>query len=113
MNISPTVAFAALAHATRLAVFKTLVRAGCDGASPSWLAQRLDVSTTALSFHLKELMRAGLVDKRRDGRQVRYRAEFARMRALIAFLTDECCAHPEAEPAPETEALKAMETTPP
>ena len=84
-------ALAALAQETRLKLFRLLVVAGKAGLTPSSLSETLDVPTTALSFHLKELHFAGLVTSERDGRYVIYRAELARMNALLAFLTAECC----------------------
>lgn len=108
-------AFAALAHETRLRALRRLVQAGCAGATPSWLAHELATSPTALSFHLKALAQAGLVVKRRDGREVRYAADFARMRALIEFLMAECCARPQPDAAPDAaptdQTATAWETT--
>jgi len=55
------------------------------------MAERLEVAPTALSFHLKELLNAGLVHSERDGRHLIYRATLPAMNALLAFLTAECC----------------------
>jgi ArsR family transcriptional regulator len=85
-------ALAALAHPLRLRVFRALVVVGQAGLTPGVMAGALDTSATALSFHLKELIHAGLVTQERDGRNLIYRAAYARMNALIAFLTDNCCA---------------------
>jgi len=84
-------AFAALAHETRLGVFRLLVGAGPDGASASAIAEELGVSPTALSFHLSQLAGAGLVQSRRDGRWTLYSADFSRMRELIDYLLEDCC----------------------
>lgn len=84
-------ALGALAQETRLKLFRLLVVAGKDGLTPSHMAETLEVAPTALSFHLKELSHAGLVTTERDGRNIIYRAEFAAMGALLAFLTAECC----------------------
>jgi DNA-binding transcriptional ArsR family regulator len=84
-------ALGALAQETRLKLFRLLVVAGQDGLTPSQMAERLEASPTALSFHLKELSHAGLVNSERDGRRIIYRAEFQAMDALLAFLTAECC----------------------
>lgn len=84
-------ALGALAQETRLKLFRLLVVAGQDGLTPGHMAERLEVSPTALSFHLKELSHAGLVSTERDGRNIIYRAEFGAMDALLAFLTAECC----------------------
>lgn len=82
---------AALAHCMRLRVFRALVVAGAAGRVPGALAEQLDVAPTALSFHLKELSRAGLVTQERQGRNLVYRASFEAMTALLGYLTDNCC----------------------
>ena len=82
---------AALAQATRLRAFRALVQAGPEGLTPTDLAAQLGASATTLSFHLKELHRAGLVTQQRDGRHLIYRAGFARMNALLGYLTEHCC----------------------
>lgn len=88
---SAIAAFAALAHTTRLGVFRLLVGAGPNGASASAIAEKLAVAPTALSFHLNQLSAAGLVTSRRDGRWTYYAADFTRMRALIDYLLEDCC----------------------
>ncbi|CAM3721387.1 HTH arsR-type domain-containing protein [Bordetella sputigena] len=82
---------AALAHAQRLRVFRSLVVAGFEGLTPSVLAERLDVARNALSFHLKELAHAGLVTVEQQGRHLIYRADYANMNALMGYLTEHCC----------------------
>ena len=82
---------AALAQAMRLRVFRSLVVAGPQGRTPGQLAEELAVAGATLSFHLKELANAGLVSQQRDGRNLIYRADFAQMNALLAYLTEHCC----------------------
>lgn len=82
---------AALAQAMRLRVFRSLVVAGPQGRLPGQLAEELDVAGATLSFHLKELVNAGLITQQRDGRNLIYRADFAQMNALLAYLTEHCC----------------------
>lgn len=84
-------ALAALAQPSRLAVFRALVVAGRSGRTPTDLAASLALSAPALSFHLKELLHAGLVTQEREGRHLIYRAELAQMNALLAYLTEHCC----------------------
>ena len=92
MNEDQTVAaLGALAHAQRLRVFRALVVAGPDGLTPSVMAGQLDVARNALSFHLKELSHAGLVSVEQQGRNLIYRADFARMSGLLGYLTEHCC----------------------
>ena len=82
---------AALAQPVRLRVFRALVVAGPTGLTPGALAESLDVPATALSFHLKYLMHAGLVSQERDGRHLIYRAMYEHMDALLSYLTQHCC----------------------
>lgn len=91
---------AALAQPSRLAAFRALVVAGPDGLTPGVLAEQLGLPAATLSFHLKALTHAGLVDATRDGRHLIYRADFARMNALLGFLTDNCCAGQPCELSP-------------
>ncbi|MGZ8341417.1 MAG: ArsR/SmtB family transcription factor [Telluria sp.] len=84
-------ALAALAQEVRLSVFRLLVTAGPEGIAASKIAEHLGVPASTLSFHLKELTHAGLIAARQEGRFVMYAANFDRMNALLAFLTDNCC----------------------
>lgn|SRR5699024_6063173 len=89
-------ALAALAQETRLAVFRLLVPAGPNGLAAGEVAQRLGVPASTLSFHLKELDRAGLLRSWRVQRQIRYAADYESMRRLLSFLTADCCGgHPQ------------------
>lgn len=84
-------ALGALAHAHRLQVFRALVVAGPSGMTPSVMSEGSGIAPTSLSFHLKELVRAGLVTQERQGRNLVYRAAFEQMSALLGYLTDNCC----------------------
>jgi len=84
-------ALAALAHETRLRVFRTLVAAGPSGRTPGELAAELGIPAATLSFHLKELRTAGLVDRRRDGRTLHDSVRVEGVRDLIDFLVRDCC----------------------
>jgi ArsR family transcriptional regulator, arsenate/arsenite/antimonite-responsive transcriptional repressor len=68
---------------------------GCSGRwwsrAPSALAESLGVARNALSFHLKALAHANLVSIEPQGRNLRYRADFAQMNALLGYLTEHCC----------------------
>jgi DNA-binding transcriptional ArsR family regulator len=84
-------ALAALAQASRLEVFRALVVAGEPGLTPGALSESLGVAANTLSFHLKELLHADLVTQERVGRNLIYRAQFDRMNAVLAYLTQNCC----------------------
>lgn len=81
-----------LAQETRLEVFRLLVRRGPDGLSAGAIAEELDVPASSLSFHLQQLMHAGMVTQERRSRQLIYAADYHRMNALVAYLTENCCA---------------------
>lgn len=82
---------AALAQESRLALFRLLVQQGPAGMTAGQIAERLGIAPNTLSFHLKELTRAGLLHAQPQGRFVRYAADFELMRQLLGFLTDNCC----------------------
>ena len=84
-------ALAALAQSSRLEIFRSLVVAGEAGLTPGTLSESLGVAPNTLSFHLKELMHADLVTQERIGRNLIYRAQFDRMNAVLAYLTQNCC----------------------
>lgn len=84
-------ALGALAQGSRLAVFRMLVCAGPTGMAASKIAEQLGVPPSSLSFHLKELTHAGLIQPRQEGRFLIYAANFDAMNALIGFLTENCC----------------------
>lgn len=84
-------ALAALAQPMRLRVFRALVGAAPDGLTPSALSALLEVPGSTLSFHLKELMHAGLVAQERDGRNLIYRPAIDQMTALLDYLSAHCC----------------------
>ncbi len=85
-------ALGALAHATRLEVFRLLVQAGSEGLSVGRIAGQLGIEANGrLSFHLKELVNAGLVDSRQEGRFVFYATRYPAMNDLLRYLTEDCC----------------------
>jgi len=84
-------ALAALAQDTRLAIFRLLVQAGNEGLSVGTVADKLDLPGATLSFHLKELANADLIEARQDGRFIYYSANYAQMNGLLAYLTENCC----------------------
>jgi DNA-binding transcriptional ArsR family regulator len=84
-------ALGALAQAHRLAIFRLLVRAGPSGLTAGELAAAAGIGATSLSFHMKELERAGLVRSWRQGRFVRSAAHLDGIRSLIAFVVEDCC----------------------
>lgn len=88
---SAVAALAALAQEARLRVFRALVGAGPEGMTPSALSAMLDIPGSTLSFHLKELVRAGLVSAEREGRNLYYRPALKQMNDLLAYLTAHCC----------------------
>jgi DNA-binding transcriptional ArsR family regulator len=84
-------ALSALAHESRLAIFRLLVPEGPDGLSAGEIGKRLGIAANALSFHLTRLRYAGLVSVRRNGQQMIYAAAYDGMQRLMGFLTENCC----------------------
>ena len=92
MEIKTAVAtLVALAQETRLAIFRLLVEAGSDGLPAGGIGEELKVPGATLSFHLKELARAGLVNSRHERQFIYYSVDFERMAELMTFLTQNCC----------------------
>ena len=85
------VALGALAHETRLALFRLLVQQGPEGLPAGRIAETVGVAPSSLSFHLQQLVRAGLITQRRRSRQLIYAADFTAMNELVADLTENCC----------------------
>lgn len=84
-------ALSALAQPTRLAAYRALVEAGPAGLAVGELRERLQVPAATLTAHLNVLRAAALVSDAREGRVIRMRADYTRMNALIAYLTENCC----------------------
>jgi ArsR family transcriptional regulator len=84
-------ALTALSQVNRLRVFRELVVAGQAGSTPTTIARQTRLRPATLSFHLKELMNAGLVTQERSGRNLIYRANYARTNGLLAYLSENCC----------------------
>jgi DNA-binding transcriptional ArsR family regulator len=82
---------AALGHPARLSVLRTLMAAGTDGAPARALAEAAGLAPNATTFHLNRLRLAGLAQRQRAGREVRYQADFAAVQALMEFLSETCC----------------------
>jgi len=84
-------ALAALAQESRLRVFRLLVTAGAEGMPAGAIAEELGITPNTLSFHLSLLKNADLVTVRREGRSLFYAANYARSKALVAYLSENCC----------------------
>ena len=84
-------ALAALAQETRLDVFRLLVQAGPEGLPAGEIGAALGIPSATLSFHLKELKSAGLIGCERAGRSRIYSPDFAAVKELLGFLTENCC----------------------
>lgn len=82
----------ALAQETRLAIFRFLVENGAQGVAVGQMGERLGIPPATLSFHLKELSHAGLLQSEQKGRFIYYTANFTAMGQLLAYLTENCCA---------------------
>ena len=81
----------ALGSPVRLRLFRLLVRAGQEGAIMSDLVRLSGMPFSTLSHHMTALVRAGLVQQTRRGREVVCAAAYDRVAALAAYLTESCC----------------------
>jgi len=88
---SAITALVALAHESRLDIFRLLMQAGPEGLPAGRISERLGLPATTLSFHLNQLKHADLVTFRRDGRSLIYSAAYPVMTELLAYLTENCC----------------------
>ena len=86
-----TAVFESLSSGIRLDAFRLLVKKGTEGMVAGEIATTLGQPPTNLSFHLKAMTHAGLVNVTQEGRFQRYRANLPLMLDLIAYLTEECC----------------------
>lgn len=87
---------AALAQESRLKIFRLLVQAGNNGLPAGRIGETLGLPPATLSFHLNQLKHAGLATFRREGRSLIYAADYSAMNALMAYLTENCCAGDDA-----------------
>lgn len=84
-------ALGALAHEHRLAVYRLLVERGPEGLPAGHIGTRLKLVPSSLTFHLQALQRAGLINQRRESRQLIYSADFDAMNDVVGYLTENCC----------------------
>ena len=106
-SIDAVAALASLAQEHRLALFRLLVQAGPEGMAAGALAEALAVPNSSLSFHLAHHTRPGLIEQRRDGRSLIYRANTDAMFALVGFLTENCCGGADCAPAAAPQSRKS------
>src|SRR5436305_14887403 len=90
-QIEAIAALGALAQETRLALFRLLVTCGPEGLAAGAIGEKLGVPPSSLSFHLQQLVHAGLITQRRLSRRLIYSAEYGTMNELMAYLTENCC----------------------
>ncbi len=105
-------ALSALAHESRLAVFRLLVEAGPEGRAAGDIGARLGVAPATLSFHLTRLAHAGLVGSRRDGRSIIYAARFDAIDGLMGYLLANCCEAGSAACRPTTRPSEPQRISP-
>ena len=84
-------ALGALAQTVRLRIYRAVVGVGPAGITPGALAADLAVPPSSLSFHIKELLYAGLLTQERSGRHLIYRPSIDVMNELLAYLSAHCC----------------------
>lgn len=96
-------ALGALAQEHRLAAFRLLVQAGAPGMPAGAIADALGLPNSSLSFHLAQLVRAGLIRQQRQSRSLIYSADYSAMDGLVGYLMENCCAGEGCVPVPAEE----------
>ncbi len=81
----------ALAHETRLEIFRYLIRKGPAGEAVGVIGEEFDLPGATLSFHLRNMKQAGLIQVKREGRSLIYSPIFDHINAMLAFLVEDCC----------------------
>jgi ArsR family transcriptional regulator len=104
-------ALGALAHDTRLAIYRLLVEQGPRGLPAGAIGDEVGLVPSSLTFHLQALQRAGLITQLRASRQLIYSADFDVMNGLVGYLTDKCCAASGGGCAPECAPVRVTKTT--
>ena len=98
-------ALGAIAHESRLTVFRLLVQAGSAGLAAGKLAELTGLPPSSLSFHLKELVLADMASSRQEGRFIIYSARYETMNTVLAYLTENCCSGSPCDPAADCFAV--------
>ncbi|MEE9392309.1 MAG: helix-turn-helix domain-containing protein [Planctomycetota bacterium] len=83
---------AALGNATRIEIYRLLVRAGHTGLPVAGLQTQLGIPASTLSHHLRKLLEVDLVTQVRSGTTLMCHADFSVMEACFSLFIDECCA---------------------
>lgn len=91
-NKKAVILLASIAQEARLDVFRMLIQAGEEGLSAGVIGERLGIPGSTLSFHLKELSHAGLIQARQESRYIYYSANYEAMNELLSYLSENCCA---------------------
>ncbi|ADU12733.1 ArsR/SmtB family transcription factor [Asticcacaulis excentricus] len=84
-------ALAALSQETRLDAFRLLIQVGAEGLPAGEIGDRLSVKQNTMSANLSVLAQAGLIRSVREGRSIRYFADFDGMQGLLSYLLENCC----------------------
>jgi len=94
-----------LGNETRLAIFRMLIKSGNDGATIGEIGKRLKVPPSTLGFHLRGLVKVGLVTQTKAGRSIYCHADVDVLRRVLRSLEAECCEDQEPEKMSEKVAL--------
>lgn len=81
-----------LGNPHRLAAFRLLVQSGPEGLPVKAIQDHLGIPKSTLSHHILHMVSAGIVTQTREGRSLRCRIDYERVRGLLDFLMQDCCA---------------------
>jgi DNA-binding transcriptional ArsR family regulator len=83
--------FSAMGTEARLRIMQLLMTAEPEGLIVGDIQAELEIPNSTLSHHLDKLKNEGLVNVRRDGTFLWYRANTDALKDLLGFLYAECC----------------------
>jgi ArsR family transcriptional regulator len=83
--------FSAMGTEARLRIMQLLMTAEPEGLIVGDIQSELDIPNSTLSHHLDKLKNEGLVNVRREGTFLWYRANIDALKELLGFLYAECC----------------------
>jgi len=107
-NSKAVLAFLALGQESRLNIFRIIVQKGDQGSTPTQLIELLGIPNATLSFHLKELLHAGLISVERQSRNLIYRPNALLVQQLSGFLLENCCGGKPCIPSKSIKKVKSL-----
>ena len=91
MNIpQATKVVSSLAQDNRMKAFQSIIEAGEQGITAGSISRQTSIAQNTMSFHLANLENSGLVESKKHGQYVIYKANFLTMESLFKYLLEKC-----------------------